>query len=313
MPSLTLSASESTVEHMTTDRWTPDRIPDQTGRTIVVTGATSGLGLVTARTLIARGARVIIGARDEAKASLVLGETADIRRLDLSDLDSVRAFASTFHDSDPIDVLINNAAIMAAPQSTSPQGHERQWATNHLGPFALTGLLFERLRQGRDPRVVTVTSLNHKMAKLPWAAPKRYSPMGVYNTSKLADAIFGVELARRQTAVRSVLAHPGYAATGLQTSATTPFYRILYGALGNRVLAQPADRGAWPQLFAATDPDVPSGRLIGPGGPAELRGHPRPAKLSAAATDFGNGRRLWALSERDTGVRFLDDNLETAA
>jgi NAD(P)-dependent dehydrogenase (short-subunit alcohol dehydrogenase family) len=292
---------------MTADRWTPDRIPDQTGRTIVVTGATSGLGLVTARTLIARGAHVIVGVRDEEKARRAFGETADIRRLDLADLNDVRAFAASFHD--PVDVLVNNAAVMAAPHALSPQGHERQWATNHLGPFALTGLLLDRIQQGREPRIVTVTSLNHKMAKLPFA-PRRYTPMGAYNTTKLANALFAVELQRRLTAtgspIASILAHPGYAATGLQTSTTTPFYRFFYGVLGNRVLAQPAERGAWPQLFAATDPAAHPGDLIGPDGPAELRGYPRVRKLSAAATDPGNGRRLWELSERTTGVRYLD-------
>jgi NAD(P)-dependent dehydrogenase (short-subunit alcohol dehydrogenase family) len=308
MPILTLGATCCTVEHMTADRWTPDRIPDQTGRTFLVTGATSGLGLVTARMLIARGALVIVGVRDEQKARRALKNTAEILRLDLADLDSVRAFAARFRDNhDRIDVLINNAAVMAAPRALSPQGFERQWATNHLGHFALTGLLFDLIRD----RVVTVTSLNHKMAKLPYTSPKRYSPMGVYNTSKLAAAIFGVELSRRQTAIRSVLAHPGYAATGLQTSATTPFYRFFYGVLGNRVLAQPAERGAWPQLFAATAPSVQSGQLIGPDGPAELRGHPTVRRLSSAATDPGNGRRLWELSERETGVRFLD--VEAAA
>jgi NAD(P)-dependent dehydrogenase (short-subunit alcohol dehydrogenase family) len=298
-----------------------------------VTGATSGLGLVTARTLIARGARVIVGVRDESKALQAFGKTAEIRRLDLADLDSVREFAARLHEHhERLDVLINNAAVMAAPHALSPQGHERQWATNHLGHFALTGLALDLLAAsvpkagdaagssataGREPRVVTVTSLNHKQARLPFTEPKRYSPMGAYNTSKLANALFGVELHRRLTAtgspIASLLAHHGYAATGLQTSATTPFYHFLYGVIGNRVLAQPAERGAWPQLFAATDPAAKPGELIGPGGPAELRGHPRVGKLSAAATDPGNGRRLWELSERATGVRFLDDDLEAAA
>jgi NAD(P)-dependent dehydrogenase (short-subunit alcohol dehydrogenase family) len=292
---------------MTADRWTPDRIADQTGRTFVVTGATSGLGLVTARTLIAKGAHVIVAVRDESKARRAFGDEADIRRVDLADLDDVRQFAVRLHDDhDHIDVLVNNAAVMATPESKSPQGHERQFATNHLGHFALTGLLLDLIRR----RVVTVTSVNHRLAKLPFAAPRRYTPMGAYNTSKLANALFGIELHRRLTAtgspVASILAHPGYAATGLQTAATTPFYRFFYGAIGNRVLAQPAERGAWPQLFAATDPDARPGQLIAPDGPLELRGYPKVGHLSAAAMDPGNGRRLWELSERDTGVRFLD-------
>jgi len=199
---------------------------------------------------------------------------------------------------------------MAPPRTLTPQGHELQFATNHLGHFALTGLLFDLLLAGRDPRVVTVTSVNHRQARPPAdpAGERRYSPMGAYNTSKLANAIFGRELHRRLTPagspVRSMLAHPGYTATGLQTGATTPLWRFLLGRIGNPLLAQPADRGARPQLYAATDPAARPGELVAPNGPGELRGHPAPGRLSAAATDPGHGRRLWELSEQATGVRF---------
>ncbi|MFG1714578.1 oxidoreductase [Micromonospora sp. NPDC049203] len=305
---------------MSADGWTPERIPDLSGRTFVVTGATSGLGLVTSRALAARGARVVLAVRDEEKgrraaagiAAARPGVDLEVRRLDLADLDSVREFAARMHaDHRRVDVLINNAGVMATPHNLSPQGHELQFATNHLGHFALTGLLLELLLAGRDPRVVTVTSVNHRRARPPFPDPpggRRYSPMGCYNTSKLANAIFGVELHRRLRAaaspLRSVLAHPGYAATNLQTSATTGIWRILLGRIGNPLLAQPADSGAWPQLFAATDPTARSGRLIAPGGTAELRGHPAPGRLSPAATDPEHGRRLWELSEQATGVRF---------
>ena len=304
---------------MTADGWTEAQIPDQSGRTFVVTGATSGLGLATARALAARGARVVLAVRDEEKghraaagiAAARPGAELEVRRLDLADPDSVRAFADGMHsDHARIDVLINNAGVMAPPRTLTPQGHELQFATNHLGHFALTGLLFDLLLAGRDPRVVTVTSVNHRQARLPTdpAGEGRYSPMGAYNTSKLANAIFGRELHRRLTEagspVRSMLAHPGYTATNLQTGATTALWRFLLGRIGNPLLAQPADRGARPQLYAATDPAARPGELIAPDGPGELRGHPAPGRLSAAATDPGHGRRLWELSEQATGVRF---------
>ncbi|MBG0563818.1 oxidoreductase [Actinoplanes aureus] len=294
---------------MRADRWTPDLMPDLTGRTMVVTGATSGLGLATTQALTARGARVVLAVRDEAKARRAAGDTAEIRRLDLADLDSVREFAARLHDDHRhLDVLINNAGVMATPHTLSPQGHELQFATNHLGHFALTGLLLDLLLAGTGPRVVTVTSVNHRRARLPFLEPSRYSPMGAYNTTKLANAMFGYELHRRLSAANSplssILAHPGYTATNLQTSATTPMWRFLLGTVGNRLLAQPVARGAWPQLFAATAPGAQPGQLIAPDGPGELRGYPAVRELSAAATDTDNGRRLWELSEQSTGVRF---------
>ncbi|MFC7548734.1 oxidoreductase [Plantactinospora sp. GCM10030261] len=291
-------------------------MPDLTGRTFVVTGATSGLGLATTRALAHHGARVVLAVRDREKGRRAAAEIAaanlEVRRLDLADLDSVREFADRMRsDHRRLDVLINNAGVMAPPRTLSPQGHEVQFATNHLGHFALTGLLLDLLLAGQDPRVVTVTSVNHRQAKPSFTDPTgghRYSPMGFYNKSKLANAIFGYELHRRLTTaaspVRSYLAHPGYTATNLQTSATTPIWRLLLGRIGNPLLAQPAERGAWPQLYAATDPTAQPGQLIAPDGPGELRGHPAPGRLSTAATDPDNGRRLWELSEQATGVRF---------
>jgi NAD(P)-dependent dehydrogenase (short-subunit alcohol dehydrogenase family) len=298
---------------MTADRWTAEQITDLGGRTFVVTGASGGLGLATARALATRGGRVILAVRDEEKgrraAAGLPGPGHEVRRLDLADLNSVREFADGMHaDHARLDVLINNAGVMATPHRLSPQGHELQFATNHLGPFALTGLLLDLLLAGRDPRVVTVTSVNHRQAKPAFGAGRGYSPMGAYNTTKLANAVFGVELHRRLSAadspVQSFLAHPGYTATGLQTAATTPLWRLLLGRIGNPLLAQPVERGAWPQLFAATDPAARPGELVAPGGAGELRGHPAPGRLSAAATDPDLGRRLWELSEEDTGVRY---------
>ncbi|MER7001131.1 oxidoreductase [Streptomyces sp. NPDC000410] len=293
---------------------------DQTGRVFVVTGANSGLGLATTRALAHRGAHVILAVRDTDKgARAVAGITAEqpgasleVRRLDLADLDSVRDFADQVRRDHPrLDVLVNNAGVMAPPRSLSAQGHEVQFAANHLGHFALTGLLLDPLAAGRDPRVVTVSSLNHRKGRIRFddISGERggYSPMGFYDQSKLANAVFGAELHRRLTEagspVRSVLAHPGYTATNLQTSAPTGLVRLMFGHV-LKPLAQSPDRGALPQLYAATDPSVEGGQFIGPDGKGELRGEPTQVGLSPAAADAETGRRLWELSERLTGVRF---------
>ncbi|MFB7595115.1 oxidoreductase [Streptomyces sp. NPDC056160] len=299
--------------------WTADRIPDQTGRVCVVTGATGGLGLATTRALARKGAHVILAVRDEDRghraAEAITAEQPDavleVCRLDLADLDSVRAFAERLHTGRRrLDVLVNNAGVMAPPRTLSPQGHEAQFACNHLGHFALTGLLLDLLAAGRDPRVVTVTSLNHRRGRIHYddlTGERHYAPMAFYDQSKFAGAVFGHELHRRLTEtgspVRSVLAHPGYTATRLQTDGPVGLPKLLFGRV-LRPLAQPADRGALPQLYAATAPDVTGGEFIGPDGPGELRGAPTRVALSPAATDPATGRRLWDLSERLTGVRF---------
>ncbi|AJF66276.1 oxidoreductase [Streptomyces vietnamensis] len=300
-------------------RWTADLIPDQTGRVFVVTGANSGLGLATTRELARRGGRVILAVRDEEKgrrAAEGLGVDArllDVRPLDLADLDSVRAFAERLRAEHPrLDVLVNNAGVMAPPRTLSPQGHELQFATNHLGHFALTGLLLDLLAAGTDPRVVTVSSINHRQGSLRFDdlnGEHGYAPMAFYNQSKFANAVFGKELHRRLTTiaspVRSVLAHPGYTATSLQMKDTSGLAKLFFGRVGNPLLAQRPERGALPQLYAATDPSVAGGEFIGPDGMGELRGTPTRVRLSDAAADPGTGRRLWEESERLTGVRFL--------
>lgn len=318
---LTRGATVDIVPGMPSQRWTAEQIPDLDGRVFVVTGANSGLGLATTRALAAHGGHVVLAVRDEEKGRRAAaeitaghpGSTLEVRGVDLTDIESVRDFAKRLHDDHPrVDVLINNAGVMAPPRTLTTSGHELQFAANHLGHFALTGLLLDLLHAGRDPRVVTVTSTNHRQGRLRFddlTGERRYSPMGFYNMSKLANAIFGWELHRRLTevdsSIRSVLAHPGYTATNLQMASTTGMWRVLLGKIGNPVLAQPVESGAWPQLYAATDPGAQSGQLIGPDGMAELRGHPKPVKLSTAATDEANGRRLWELSERATGVRFV--------
>ncbi|WP_217245852.1 oxidoreductase [Streptomyces sp. AC602_WCS936] len=299
--------------------WTTDRIPDLDKRVFVVTGANSGLGLATTRALARGGGQVILAVRDEAKGHRAVAEIAaerpgaalEVRHLDLADLDSVRAFAERLRADHPrVDVLVNNAGVMAPPRTLSAQGHELQFACNHLGHFALTGLLLDLLAVGGDSRVVTVTSANHRLGRLRFddlSGERRYSPMAFYNQSKLANAVFGRELHRRLTAagspVRSVLAHPGYASTNLQTGAPTGMVKFLFGRL-LAPLAQPAGQGALPQLYAATAPDVEGGEFIGPDGVAELRGGPGRVRPSAAAVDPEAGRRLWERSEELTGVRF---------
>ncbi|MFI6316630.1 oxidoreductase [Nonomuraea sp. NPDC050556] len=301
--------------------WTADQIPDQSTRVSVVTGASSGLGLATARALARKSGQVILAVRDEAKGRLAAaritadhpGAALEVRRLDLADLDSVREFADGLRADHPrLDVLVNNAGVMAPPRTLSAQGHELQFACNHLGHFALTGLLLDLLAEGSDSRVVTVTSTNHRQGRLhldDLSGERSYSPMGFYNQSKFANAVFGWELHRRLAAsggsVRSVLAHPGYTSTNLQKGTPVALVKVLFGRV-LAPLAQSPEQGALPQLYAATAPGVNSGEFIGPGGFAELRGAPTRVRLSTAAADPETGRRLWQLSEDLTDVRFLN-------
>ena len=285
----------------------------------MVTGANSGLGLSTARELARAGAHVIGTARDAAKAQQAEAEVRravpdaniEMRLLDLADLGSVREFAAAIAaEPDGVDVLINNAGVMMCPRSLTPDGFELQFGTNHLGHFALTGLLVERLAEGNDPRVVTVTSLEHRPGKIDFGdltSERDYQPRTAYQQSKFANAVFGLELDRRLRAagspVKSVLAHPGYSATNLQTSGPTGPMKALL-RVGNMIFAQSADRGALPQLHAATAPDVQGGEFYGPGGFNQLRGEPVRVKPVSRATDPELGRRLWEVSEELTGVTF---------
>lgn len=301
-------------------RWTADLIPDLTGRVFVVTGANSGLGLATTRELARHGGHVVLAVRDEDKglaaaesvAAAHPGALLDVRRLDLADLDSVRDFAGKLRAEHPrLDVLVNNAGVMAPPRTLSAQGHELQFAAHHLGHFALTGLLLDRLAAGRDPRVVTVGSLEHRRGRIDFDdlhGERRYSPMGAYRQAKLANTVFGHVLQERLAAagspVRSLLAHPGYTATNLQKDTPVALVRLLFGRVLGPLLAQPAAAGALPQLYAATAPEAEGGALYGPDGPGELRGAPKRVGFAPAATDPETGRRLWELSERLTGVRY---------
>jgi NAD(P)-dependent dehydrogenase (short-subunit alcohol dehydrogenase family) len=292
-------------------RWTAADIPDQTGRTFIVTGANSGLGLETARQLAAKGADVIMTARSEAKGRAAVasigGSNLDLRLLDLSDLDSVRAFAEGVEH---VDVLVNNAGIMMPPRSLTKQGFELQFGTNHLGHFALTGLLFDRLRKGQDARIVTVSSSLHRSGSIHFddlTGEKKYSPTGFYSQSKFANVLFGLELDRRLRAaglpLRSLLAHPGYSNTNLQNSGPTGIVKQLM-KVSNVIMAQSVEMGALDQLYAATAPGAESGQFIGPDRLSESRGHPKVVQPVKSAQDPETARRLWDLSEDLTGVRF---------
>ena len=297
--------------------WTPTQIDDQSGRTFIVTGANSGIGFETTRQLAARGARVVIATRNETKGRDAVarieaaqpGAAVEFRMLNLADLDSVRAFAAAIlSDGIVVDVIVNNAAVMYPPRLLTPQGFESQFATNHLGHFALSGLLFETIRRARDARVVTITSIEHKGGSIHFddlAGERSYSPRAFYQQSKFANVLFGLELDRRVRAagvpVRSVLAHPGYANTNLQSSGPTGLMRQLM-KISNPLFAQSAAMGALNELYAAVDPAAESGRLYGPDGLGEMRGHPTELQPAASARNERTARDLWELSEELTGV-----------
>jgi NAD(P)-dependent dehydrogenase (short-subunit alcohol dehydrogenase family) len=284
-------------------KWTPSQLPNLTGRTVVITGASSGIGLAAARQLVQKGARVIAAVRDLEKARRAIDFEVDLRRLDLADLASVRAFAGSVDQ--PIDVLVNNAGVMGPPFQRTRDGFEMQIGTNHLGHFALTGLLLERITN----RVVTVASSMHRLGRirlddLNWQ--QGYQRWPAYGQSKLANLLFTRHLQHQLTAagseLRAITVHPGYAATGLQ-SRTQKTSQDWFMGLTTRLLAQPAEQGAWPTLYAAVE-DLPGDAYIGPDGFGEIRGHPTRVGRSAAAQDHETARRLWKLSEELTGVKF---------
>jgi NAD(P)-dependent dehydrogenase (short-subunit alcohol dehydrogenase family) len=292
---------------MTTSKWTAADLPRQDGRTFIVTGANSGIGLAAARELAGAGARVVLAVRNTEKGeqavASIQGHT-EVRRLDLSDLSSVRAFADEWEGN--LDVLINNAGVMAVPEQRTKDGFEMQIGTNHLGHFALTNLLLPHVTD----RVVTIASGAHRQGKidlddLNWES-RGYSAWRAYGQSKLANLLFTMELQRRLedagSSLRATAAHPGWAATNLQ-SHTGSRLQTIGLAIGNKVLAQSEEQGAWPTLFAATQ-DIPGNSYVGPDGFQEGRGHPKLVGRSAAAQDAGVARRLWTLSEELTGVPF---------
>jgi NAD(P)-dependent dehydrogenase (short-subunit alcohol dehydrogenase family) len=287
--------------------WSSTDIPNMTGRSVIVTGANSGIGRAAARALAAAGARVVLAVRDTTKgqeaAATMPGET-EVRRLDLGSLASVREFATAW--AGDIDLLINNAGVMVPPFSRTADGFELQFGTNHLGHFALTNLLLEHV----TGRVVTVSSTAHRMGSidfddLNWER-KPYKAWRAYGQSKLANLLFTAELQRRLTAagsgVLATAAHPGYAATNLQFKSERRLLDII-SLVGNRLLAQDADGGALPTLYAAVA-DIPGDSFAGPGGFMEQRGAPKLVGRTDAAKDTDVARRLWDVSEELTGTRF---------
>jgi NAD(P)-dependent dehydrogenase (short-subunit alcohol dehydrogenase family) len=298
-------------------KWSADQIADQTGRNAVVTGANSGLGLVTARELARAGANVVLACRDVRKGeaaaaeirAAVPGAQLQVAEMDLSSLASVRRFAGAL-EAGELALLINNAGIMMTPQQKTADGFELQFGTNHLGHFALTGLLLERLARADAARVVTLSSIEHKSGHIHFddlELEHGYNPRKAYRQSKLANAIFGLELDRRLRAagspVISVLAHPGYSDTNLQSTGPTGIVKAFL-ALSNRLVAQSAEQGALPTLYAATAPDVEGGQYYGPDGFQEMRGRPTTVKVIAEGRDTEAGRRLWEISEELTAVGY---------
>jgi NAD(P)-dependent dehydrogenase (short-subunit alcohol dehydrogenase family) len=294
-------------------RWTTDDVPGQGGRLAVVTGANTGLGFETAQVLAARGASVVLAVRNVEKgkqaaariAAAAPGATVTVQELDLSSLDSVRAAAAELRAGHPrIDLLICNAGVMYPPKQTTDDGFELQFGTNHLGHFALTGLLLERMLPVPGSRVVTVSSVGHRIQArinfddLQWE--RSYSRVRAYGQSKLANLMFTYELQRRLSGAGTtiaVAAHPGFAATELMRH--TPVAAVV-----TPLFSQDAAMGALPVLRAATDPSVLGGQYYGPGGFLGLRGYPELAASSRRSHDEAVQRRLWAVSEELTGVTF---------
>ncbi len=294
------------------DKWTARDIPDQSGRMAVVTGASSGLGLSTARELARAGARVVLAVRNRDRgeaAAAEMGGEVSVSELDLASLDMVREFARRFEGR--LDLLINNAGVMAAPRRVTTDGFEGHLATNHLGHFALTGLLLDNLLAAPKPRVVTVSSDMHRGGKIDFddlQGEHKYNRWQAYSNSKLANLLFCFELDRRARAANSKLkstaAHPGYAATNLQFAGPTRFYERAGMWVGNLLFAQSADMGALPTLYAATVEDLSSGSFVGPDGFRGGRGHPHLVTAAGKAYDEETARRLWDVSEQLTGVRY---------
>jgi NAD(P)-dependent dehydrogenase (short-subunit alcohol dehydrogenase family) len=302
------------------EKWTAERIPDLSGRLAIVTGANSGLGQVTALELARAGARVVLACRNLQKgedawrviATAVPHPKLELEELDLASLDSVRAFAERFRGAhDRLDLLVNNAGVMATPRRRTADGFELQFGTNHLGHFALTGLLIETMRGRDDARVITLSSSPaYRIGRIAFdnlGGDRRYSRWRAYAQSTLASLLFMLELDRRLRAAasttKSLGAHPGYAATNLQFAGPPLADRLVMHVL-NRVIAQSAEMGALPTLYAATQPGLKGGTYVGPDGFFEQRGHPTRVVPHRAAQDENVARRLWEVSEQMTGVRF---------
>lgn len=308
-------------------RWTENDIPDLGGKTALVTGANSGLGLATVQALAAHGATVVLTCRGKTKADAAIAQVRartpqaklEVLELDLSDLASVRSAADQFKARhDRLDILVNNAGVLGLPLTRTKDGFELLFGTNHLGHFALDGLLLDRLRATAGARVVTVASIAHWTGRMPvkdlnWER-RSYNKAGAYSQSKLANLMFALELQRRLDAARmdikSIAVHPGYSATNIffgGEAAQASLLRSLWtrvARFGAAVFAQPAELGALPSLYAATAPEASGGEYYGPNGPFEVRGYPKCAYVSPLARNERIAAELWAESERLTGVQW---------
>ncbi len=304
---------------MNKNKWTTSDIPDQSGRTAIVTGANSGIGYETALALAKKSAHVVLACRSRTKGEEAIEKikasqpsvSVELMLLDLSSLDSVRAFAGAFNAAhDRLDILINNAGVMMPPFGTTQEGYELQIGVNYIGHFALTGLLFDKLTTTPQSRIVTLSSLAHRQGKIDFETftgenlqnGADYKPMAAYMQSKLADLMYAIELQRRLTeegwGTISVAAHPGFTATDLQR----------HSGLWNRLVgfwSNDPPQGALPTLYAATSPDAQPGGYYGPDGIYEARGYPAPSKVMPHARDRQVAGRLWSYAEEATGVRFL--------
>jgi NAD(P)-dependent dehydrogenase (short-subunit alcohol dehydrogenase family) len=301
----------------------PSAFGSLSDRTIVITGANTGIGFEAARLLGRAGARIVLACRDPARAEGAAGRLraeapraqVDLVALDLSDLASIRRAAGTILERFPaIDVLINNAGVMALPRRTTKDGFEMQLGTNHLGHFALTGLLMSAIVAAPAARVVTVSSGLHKGGRVDFddlQGERRYDKWKAYSQSKLCNLLFAYELERRLRAAGtraiSLACHPGYAATELQGRGPSMEGSKLLGvimSLGNSLFAQSAEAGAWPTVFAAASPEARGMDYIGPLGLAHMRGLPGRDRSTRRSHDEADARRLWEISERLTGVSY---------
>jgi protochlorophyllide reductase len=304
-------------------KWKHDDIPPMEGKVAVVTGANSGLGLATARFLGQKRARVILACRNEEKGHAALAQLQaavpegafSLHTLDLSSLQSVRQFAEQLqHKESKLDVLVNNAGVMGPPFAKTLEGFELQFGTNHLGHFALTGLLLPLLVEAPQGRVVTVSSLAAHSGKirfqdLQWK--ENYDKWQAYSQSKLANLMFALELEDRlqhhRLSVTSLAAHPGFSSTNLFSDQLGNMNSLVRGVMRRVVvplMSQSAEKGALPQLYAATAPDVEGGQFYGPRGPGEMFGHPKKARIPSPAFIKADRERLWNKSVELTGVSY---------
>jgi len=296
-----------------TDNWTEQHIPDQRGRVAIVTGANTGLGFETARMLAEHGATVVLAVRDVTKgkqAAARINGDVSVQALDLTSLESIRLAAAELRETHSgIDLLINNAGVMYTPKQTTADGFELQFGTNHLGHFALTGLLLDRLLPTPGSRVVTVSSVGHRIRAgihfddLQWE--RSYSRTAAYGQAKLANLMFTYELQRRLAPLGStiaVAAHPGVSNTELLRNSPAAL-RVPIGWLAP-LLTQKPEMGALPTVRAATDPAVVGGQYFGPSGRGEVRGYPKLVESSPESHDENVQQRLWTVSEELTGVTF---------